>query len=79
MLTYKWTLAAKERIITLQFTVFVKLKKEERSMGDQWISLRRENRIDFMGRQGAFGNGNMRDHIGESGRERERERERERV
>ena len=48
-------------------------------MVDPCTSLRRENRIDFMGRQGAFGNGNMRDHIGESGRERERERERERV
>ena len=57
----------KERILTLQPTGPAKLDKEERSMGDAWISLGRGNRIDLVCGLGASVWGPMPVSIGTGG------------
>jgi hypothetical protein len=51
LFTDKWTLAIKYRIIMLQF-IYPEIINNKGSKGDELISLRVENRIDFSGRLG---------------------------
>lgn len=59
----------KGRILTLQSIGLVKLDKEERSMGDAWLSLGRGNRIDLVRGLGASVWGPMHVGVGTEGKD----------
>lgn len=47
---HQWLLADKQMIITLQYKESERLYRQDKFMGDEWISLERENRMDFEGK-----------------------------
>lgn len=70
MVTDKWILAIESIIVMLQNTDTERLRNKLYSKRDQWISLRRKNKIYFGSGLGIGGNGNRSDQVwGYGGRE----------
>lgn len=57
-------------IIKLQYKESESLYKQDKFMGDEWISLERENRMDFKGELRVARVGNRRDWVEERGTNR---------